>query len=462
MQLPSTSSSGRPVSAEAPTELNEPVAEERENLEHESNCSPSTDPPAERSRPRSTRPLPFCIEQVKGEIATFGDEMQRILCLTTLPRGTSLRARGSVSFGPTGPRSGGVPSERLETIADGEVPRNLRKDGFSLNRSKGRRAAGSSWQRMSVRVASGLLAAAVLLITVGLSPASAQESATPSRGTDAASVPTPHVAPGQQGYWLVGSDGGVFSFGAASFFGSMGGKSLNEPIVGMADTPGGGGYWLVASDGGVFAFGNAGFYGSIPALGLSPVDSPILPRLNAPIVGIVPSHDGRGYLLVAADGGVFAFGDAQFEGSCPGIGGCFGGTGIADVMTDGSGNGYWVVSYNGDVRAFGDAVNYGEPASFLPYASIVRSGVGTPSGSGYWILFSDGEIYSYGNATYFGGPFGQIQFSHPAEAIFATSDGDGYWVTTANGAVYAFGDATYDGGMSATHLNGSIVAATGF
>ena len=31
-----------------------------------------------------------------------------------------------------------------------------------------------------------------------------------------------------------------------------------------------GGYWLVASDGGIFAFGNAGYYGSIPGSGLQP------------------------------------------------------------------------------------------------------------------------------------------------------------------------------------------------
>ena len=37
---------------------------------------------------------------------------------------------------------------------------------------------------------------------------------------------------------------------------------LNEPVVGMAPTPDSGGYWLVASDGGIFAFGDAGFYGS--------------------------------------------------------------------------------------------------------------------------------------------------------------------------------------------------------
>ena len=44
--------------------------------------------------------------------------------------------------------------------------------------------------------------------------------------------------------------------------GSNGGTVLNKPIVGMATTPGGNGYWLVASDGGIFSFGDAVFYGS--------------------------------------------------------------------------------------------------------------------------------------------------------------------------------------------------------
>ncbi|MDA8276425.1 MAG: hypothetical protein M0029_13800, partial [Actinomycetota bacterium] len=51
-------------------------------------------------------------------------------------------------------------------------------------------------------------------------------------------------------YWLVASDGGIFSFGGAPFYGSMGGHPLNKPVVGMAATPDEGGYWEVASDGG--------------------------------------------------------------------------------------------------------------------------------------------------------------------------------------------------------------------
>ena len=54
--------------------------------------------------------------------------------------------------------------------------------------------------------------------------------------------------------------------------------------------------------------------------------------------------------MVGADGGVFTFGDAKFEGSCPAIGGCAGGAAVA-VMPDATGNGYWVVTAGGDVAA---------------------------------------------------------------------------------------------------------------
>ena len=107
-----------------------------------------------------------------------------------------------------------------------------------------------------------------------------------------------------KGYWLVASDGGVFSFGDASFYGSTGAMTLNKPIVAAMATPDGKGYWLVASDGGVFSFGDASFYGSTGAM-----------TLNKPIVAAMSTPDGKGYWLVAADGGIFSFGDAGFYGS---------------------------------------------------------------------------------------------------------------------------------------------------
>jgi len=57
------------------------------------------------------------------------------------------------------------------------------------------------------------------------------------------------------GYWLVGSDGGIFAFGDAPFRGSAGGLSLAAPVVGIAPYVSANGYWLQGSDGGVFAYG---------------------------------------------------------------------------------------------------------------------------------------------------------------------------------------------------------------
>ena len=106
---------------------------------------------------------------------------------------------------------------------------------------------------------------------------------------------------------MVASDGGIFSYGDAVFYGSTGSLTLNRPIVAMSPTPDDKGYWLVASDGGIFSFGDAGFYGSTGSL-----------TLQKPIVAMDPTPDGRGYWLVASDGGVFAFGDASFYGSTAG------------------------------------------------------------------------------------------------------------------------------------------------
>ncbi|MBE7191629.1 MAG: hypothetical protein INR66_04010 [Gordonia polyisoprenivorans] len=106
------------------------------------------------------------------------------------------------------------------------------------------------------------------------------------------------------GYWLVASDGGIFTYGDATFFGSTGNLRLNKPIVGMSVTPTGRGYWLVASDGGIFSFGDAAFYGSTGDI-----------RLNRPITGMTTTTSGNGYWMVADDGGIFTFGDAAFRGS---------------------------------------------------------------------------------------------------------------------------------------------------
>jgi hypothetical protein len=76
------------------------------------------------------------------------------------------------------------------------------------------------------------------------------------------------ATPDGNGYWEVAKDGGIFNFGDAPYYGSMGGQVLNKPIVSLESTPSGSGYWEIATDGGIFALGAAGFFGSMGGLPL--------------------------------------------------------------------------------------------------------------------------------------------------------------------------------------------------
>jgi hypothetical protein len=105
------------------------------------------------------------------------------------------------------------------------------------------------------------------------------------------------------GYYLAEANGAVKAFGDAVWRGDMKGKPLNKPIVGVAVNPVTGGYWEVGGDGGVFSFG-AGFYGSM-----------IGRHLNGAGVGMVGTPDGHGYWIEAADNGLFTFGSAHYAGN---------------------------------------------------------------------------------------------------------------------------------------------------
>jgi Arylsulfotransferase (ASST) len=60
------------------------------------------------------------------------------------------------------------------------------------------------------------------------------------------------------GYLVADAAGAVSGVGDARFYASSAGLShLDAPIVGITATPDGQGYWLVGSDGGVFSFGDA-------------------------------------------------------------------------------------------------------------------------------------------------------------------------------------------------------------
>jgi lipoprotein-anchoring transpeptidase ErfK/SrfK len=225
-----------------------------------------------------------------------------------------------------------------------------------------------------------------------------------------------------------GHDETVYAFGTASFHGSTQGLHLNAPIVGMAPTANGKGYWLVANDGGVFGF-NAPFFGSLGAM-----------HLNAPIIGMAATPTGKGYWLVAQDGGVFTFGDAQFYGS---TGAMHLNAPVTQLIPGPNGKGYWLMATDGGVFTFGHARFYGSMGATRLNAPVIGM-TSTPKGHGYLLVASDGGVFTFGDA-HFRGSTGDKHVASPVIGLAGTSSGLGYWLALQNGNVYRFGDATNAG-----------------
>ena len=303
------------------------------------------------------------------------------------------------------------------------------------------RVAAPLFARATVLLVALLVLVPVVVVVVAALPRSGPADAiSAATGSGAAAGVALATTADGRGYWVAASNGGVFSFGYASFYGSEGGQSLHAPIVGMAATPDGRGYWLVGSDGGVFTFGDASFYGSTGAL-----------HLNAPIVGMASTSDGHGYWLVASDGGVFSFGDASFYGS---TGALRLNAPIVGMAARPSGGGYWLVGTDGGIFSFGAASFYGSTGALHLNASIVGM-TAASDGHGYWLVGSDGGIFTFGDAS-FNGSAGALHLNAPIVAMAATPDGHGYRLVGSDGGVFTFGDASFYGSAT-TDINPLLV-----
>lgn len=235
------------------------------------------------------------------------------------------------------------------------------------------------------------------------------------------------------------------SFGRVIRPGSNGASAasapLNQPVVGGTPTPSGNGHWLVAADGGIFAYGDAGYFGSTGNL-----------TLNQPIVGMAATPTGKGYWMVAADGGIFAYGDARYHGS----------TGhltlnepIVGMAASATGDGYWLVARDGGIFTFGDATYLGSMGGVSLNEPIVGMAA-TPTGNGYWMVARDGGIFTFGDASYLGST-GDLALNQPVTGMAASPDGNGYWLVATDGGIFTFGEAKFGGSLAGQLQLGEVV-----
>ncbi len=199
------------------------------------------------------------------------------------------------------------------------------------------------------------------------------------------------------------------------------------------------GYLTVASDGGIFAFGQQ-FCGSTGNV-----------TLNKPVVGMAAVPDQGGYWLVASDGGIFSYGEAQFFGS---TGNLVLNKPVVGMAATPDGNGYWLVASDGGIFSYGDAQFYGSAAS-TPNQDIVGM-ASTPDGQGYWEVSSTGRVFPFGDAVFAGDASG-LHLNGSIVGMTADPVTGGYWLIGSDGGVFSFG-APFFGSTGNIKLNQPVLA----
>jgi len=264
------------------------------------------------------------------------------------------------------------------------------------------------------------------------------------------SLPTKKIyglAPAQDdaGYWLIGSDGGVFTIGEPSsdsstagippsshprFYGSSGGGGTDNEWTAIAPVADGSGYWTVRKDGRVFEFGSAIHYGD-----------PFPTVLSGPIIDMAATTTGLGYWLLGGDGGIFAHGDAVYYGRLPTVT-------IPDLAIGfearPQNDGYWILQTNGEITTYGAAVHYGDGSDLGSIDGIPTGLASTSNGAGYWMVTTSGAVYAFGNAVYQGGAntLSTPLNGEATDIVRGTGGGsNGYTIVAEDGGVFNFGTA---------------------
>ncbi|MEM8905828.1 MAG: hypothetical protein AAGF02_19160, partial [Actinomycetota bacterium] len=246
------------------------------------------------------------------------------------------------------------------------------------------------------------------------------------------------------GYWMGDAGGEIYGFGDATDPGSVDGT-----VVAVASTPTGAGPWVLTSDGVVHAENRATDHGDVDLGVLDPGEA---------VASLSVLPDGSGYWVFTDRGRAIEFGaaadleDLVDLGVAPALQGA-----IVDSAATASGQGAFMVAADGGVFAIGDAMFAGSMGGQPLNGPVV--GVATdPDGEGYWLVANDGGIFAF--EADFQGSMGGQPLNAPM--VGAVAFGDGYLMVAADGGIFNFSDQQFLGSLGDDPPANPVSAVAGF
>ncbi|HEY3238733.1 MAG TPA: glycosyl hydrolase, partial [Acidimicrobiia bacterium] len=264
-------------------------------------------------------------------------------------------------------------------------------------------------------------------------------------GPDPVTTPPPASPERRSGYWMVGSDGSVYAFGAATHLGNVTGLPAGVEAVDLEPGPGAQGYWIVDHLGVVRAFGEARALGNADRARLAPGER---------VTSLSATPTGRGYWLFTSKGRALPFGDAAFLGDMAAV--TLNGPVLDSVPTP-TGQGYYMVAADGGIFTFGDA-HFAGSMGGRKLNAPVQSLVPDPDGAGYWLVASDGGVFAFDAP--FRGSMGATRLNQPMTGMVAF--GNGYLMVAEDGGIFDFSDRPFDGSLGDKPPPRPIVSVAAF